>query len=141
MAFAGINYWAILVAAIAGWVLGAAWYIGLAKPWMTALGVSREEMDARKREPGAFLPFIYALVALLVMAWVLAGIMGHLGRGQVTLRNGAVSGAFCWLGFVLTAMVTNYSFGRRKPMLLVIDAGHWLAVLVLMGAIIGAFGV
>jgi hypothetical protein len=28
-----------------------------------------------------------------------------------------------------------------RPMVTAIDAGHWLAVLVLMGAIIGAFGV
>jgi len=27
-----------------------------------------------------------------------------------------------------------------KPLVTIIDAGHWLAVLLLMGAIIGAFG-
>jgi hypothetical protein len=32
-------------------------------------------------------------------------------------------------------------FSFRKPKLSVIDGGHWLAVLIVMGAIIGAFGV
>jgi hypothetical protein len=31
-------------------------------------------------------------------------------------------------------------FGMKKPMLSVIDSGHWLLVLIVMGAVIGAFG-
>ena len=38
-------------------------------------------------------------------------------------------------------MGVNHAFEGAKPMLTVIDGGHWLAVLLLMGAIIGAFGV
>ena len=75
------------------------------------------------------------------MAWVLAGIIAHLGPGQVTIRNGVISGAFIWLGFVVTTLAVNYGFGGRRPMLTVIDSGHWLGVLIVMGAIIGAFGV
>jgi len=96
-------------------------------------------MQAAKNRPGAFLPFIYALVAELVMAWVLAGVIGHVGA--VTLRSGVISAAFCWLGFVITAMVVNNSFAMRDWRLLWIDGGHWLLVLLLMGAIIGAMGV
>jgi hypothetical protein len=73
------------------------------------------------------------------MAWMLAGVLGHLG--QVTIRNGVISAAFLWFGFVLTTMAVNYSFGRRPLKLLAIDAGHWLLVLVLLGAVLGAFGV
>ena len=75
------------------------------------------------------------------MAWVLAGLIGHLGPGQVTIKNGIVSGAFIWFGFVMTTMLVNNSFGRRDRRLLLIDGGHWLMVLVVIGAIIGAFGV
>jgi hypothetical protein len=34
----------------------------------------------------------------------------------------------------------NYAFGNRKLALSLIDGGHWLAVLLIMGAVIGAFG-
>jgi hypothetical protein len=37
-------------------------------------------------------------------------------------------------------MLVNNSFARRRPMLLVIDSGHWALVLALIGAIIGGFG-
>jgi hypothetical protein len=139
--FAGINYLAVLAAAVAAWLAGAAWYTVLAKPWMAALGKTPQEMEECRHRPGAFLPFVYAFLGAAVMAWVLAGLIGHLGPGQVTIRNGVISGLFCWLGFVVTTMVVNNSFAMRKGMLLVIDAGYWLVVLALMGAIIGAIGV
>jgi hypothetical protein len=56
------------------------------------------------------------------------------------LRGGVISGAFCWLGFVLTTMLVNNSFGRRDWRLLLIDGGHWLLVLLLIGGIVGAMG-
>ena len=46
------------------------------------------------------------------------------------MRAGIISGAFCWFGFVLTTMAVNNAFCGRKPMLTVIDGGHWLGVLV-----------
>jgi Protein of unknown function (DUF1761) len=141
MAFAGINYLAIIVAAVAAWLAGAGWYMALGKPWMAANGMTQEQMEACKGRPYAWLPFVLAFVGSLIMAWVLAGVLGHLGTGQVTVRNGIISGLFLWLGFVFTTMLVNNSFAMRKPMLLVIDGGYWVVVLILMGAIIGWFGV
>ena len=97
-----------------------------------------EETEAAKRGTGAYLPFIYAFGAELVMAWTLAGLLAHLG--PLSLRNGIISAAFCWLGFVMAAMVVNNSFAKRDWRLLWIDGGHWLVVLLLMGAIIGGIG-
>jgi Protein of unknown function (DUF1761) len=141
MTFAGLNYLAIVIAAIVAWVAGAVWYMSLGKLWAAAQGMTPEQVHANRNKPGAYLPFIYVLVAELVMAWVLAGLMGHLGAGQVTLANGVVSGAFCWLGFVITTLVPNVTFAMRDKQLIWIDGGHWLIVLVLMGAIIGLMGV
>lgn len=141
MAFAGINYLAIVIAAIAGWIAGAVWYMALANPWMAAVGTTRERIDAAREQPGASLPFVFAFAGCVIMAWVLAGLIGHLGPGQVTVRNGVISGLFCWVGFVFTTMLVNNSFAMRSRMLLLIDGGHWLVVLALMGAIIGAIGV
>ena len=59
----------------------------------------------------------------------------------MTVRNGMISGLFAWLGFVVTAMAVNNAFGGRSLLLTAIDAGHWLVVLLIMGAIIGAMGV
>ena len=138
MTFAGINYLAVLVAAAAGWGIGMPWYMAFAKPWMAANDLTKEKIAERQSRPGGTLPFILAFAASIVMAWVLAGLIGHVG--PVTLSNGVISGLFCWLGFVITTMVVNNSFAMRKPVLLAIDGGYWLAVLTLMGATIGAMG-
>lgn len=38
----------------------------------------------------------------------MAGAIGHLGTGQVTLWNGIVSGAILWLGFMATTVAINH---------------------------------
>jgi hypothetical protein len=50
MTFAGINYLAVVLAAVAAWLLGAAWYGVLAKPWVAAQGKSMEEFKAQQQE-------------------------------------------------------------------------------------------
>src|SRR5215471_18878685 len=131
MRFAGIDYWAVFLAAIAGYIVGALWYWALGKPWMAALGLTEDVIKGKDKRPSP-VPFVLAFVADLV---------GHLGIGQVTIKNGVISGAFIWLGFVITTLAVNNSFAMRKPILIAIDGGHWLAVLLVMGAIIGAMGV
>lgn len=138
MVFAGINYLAVAIAAGAAFLFGGAWYGLLSRSWMAAVGKS--EADLRS---GVSLPALFAMtfVALLVMAWVLAGMIGHLGPGRVTFANGVISGAFAWLGFVATTLAVNHGYQGARRMLTVIDGGHWLGVLVLQGAIIGWMGV
>jgi hypothetical protein len=123
MAFAGLNYVAIVVAAVAGWLVGTA----LRWPF------TRE----RRKKVQAL---VLAFTACLIMAWMLAGVLGHLGPGQVTLRNGLISAAFLWFGFVLTSTIVNNISAGRTWGQTAIDVGHWLVVLLAMGAVIGGIG-
>lgn len=135
MTFAGMNYVAVLAAAVAAFGFGSLYYMVLSGPWLAAVGRKKEEVGA------SMMPFVVSIVGLLVMAQVLAGTIAHLGGGQVTLWSGIVTGAFMWLGFVATTTATNNAFGGRKASLTVIDSLHWLGVLVIQGAVIGAIGV
>jgi len=130
------NYVAVLAAAVAGWILGAAWYGILGKQWMNALGWNEEQKKGQNKVPLSAM--IVSFVALLVMAYLLAGIIAHVG--PATIRIGVISGALVWLGFTITAISVNNAFQMRNPMLTIIDGGHWLAVLVLQGVVIGALG-
>jgi hypothetical protein len=136
MTFTGVNYVAVIIAALAGFGLGAIWYRVFAKPWMHAVG--KTEAD-RPQGSAQVVLFAIAIVALFIMALMLAGVMGHLG--DITIRGGVISGFFVWLGFVITTMGVNHAFSGAKPMLTLIDGGYWLAVLLIQGAVIGAFGV
>jgi len=127
-----VNYLAVLVAAIAAYGFGAIYYMSLSNAWLDAVGLKKEQLSTSKT------PFIVAAVANLVMAGTLAGLMAHLG--PITIRAGIISGALCWLGFVATTIAVNNVYPGRKPKLSIIDGIHWLGVLVIQGAIIGAFG-
>jgi hypothetical protein len=140
MAFAGMNYLAILTAAVASYIFGAVWYMALSKPWLAALGKNEAEIKGSDGKRPAT-PFIVAFVAQLVMAYVLAGLIAHLGPGHVTPRSGVISALFVWAGFVATTLVTNHGFQGAKRSLTVIDGLHWLGVLLIQGLVIGLIGV
>lgn len=136
MQFAGINYVAVVFAAAASFGFGFGYYTLLGKPWMEALGKTREQIESDKSPR----PFVIAAAAELVIAYMLAGVMGHLGDGSIDIPTGLISGAFLWFGFIATTMAVNHAFQGVKPMLTLIDTGHWLGVMLLQGLIIGWVG-
>ncbi|MEM7301717.1 MAG: DUF1761 domain-containing protein [Pseudomonadota bacterium] len=138
MEFSGVNYIAILVSAVAAMAIGAAWYSTLAKQWVAAVGFSQEQID-EVENGGNPIIYVFAALSHLVMAYFLAGVIGHLG--QVTISGGLTTAFFLWLGFVVTTMIVNHRFQMKPWSLTIIDAGHYLAVLLVQGAIIGWFGV
>ena len=134
-----INYTAVLVAAIAAFIFGAAWYGVLGKQWMAALGKTGEEIkgaSAARKMP--VVPMVISFIAELIMAFFMAGLIGHLGA--VSIKNGALVGGFCWLAFVATTVSVNNAYSDRKLALTIIDSSHWLGVLLIVGIVIGAFG-
>lgn len=137
MTFTGINYLAVLLAAIASFGFGAVWYMTLAKPWMAALGKTKEELMTA--QGGGPMPYVICFLALLLMAWMLAGLIGHMGG--VTIRTGLITAAFCWVGFVIPTMATNHAFQGATRSLTFIDGAHWLGALLVQGLVIGALGV
>jgi hypothetical protein len=66
-------------------------------------------------------------------------VVGHLG--DVTVGRSLLSALFLWIGFVLTTMLVNHRFQGARWSLTAIDGGHWLGVLLVMGLVIGLFGV
>jgi hypothetical protein len=139
MVHAGINHLAVLMAAVANWLIGAAWYGLFGKAWSAALDSAGSGALVKAGQKSAIL-FATAFVADLVLAYILAGAIGHLGLGQVTVKNGVISAAILWLGFVATTGTVNNAFAGRRPSLTAIDAGHWLVAMVCAGGIIGAMG-
>jgi uncharacterized protein DUF1761 len=135
------NMTAILLAAAAAWIFGAVYYGILGRAWLAAQDETPETMKAKnagKSTAAKAAPFVISLIAEIVMAGALAGILFH--SGMQTVRAGIISGALCWLGFVLTTIVVNNAYPGRKFLLSVIDAGHWLGVLMIIGAIVGYSG-
>lgn len=139
-----MNVFVMIGAAVAAWLFGAMYYGTLAKPWVAAQGSTMEAFKAKQAanvgKLSAQTPFILSFVAELVMAYVLYGLMKHVAHtNPLSVSTGLISAAFVWFGFVLTTMAVNNAFTGRNVMLTVIDAGHWLGVMLIMGAMLGAF--
>ena len=139
-----MNFFVMLGAAVCSWLFGAMYYGSLGKQWVEAQGSTVEEFRAKQAAKvgtlSAQAPFILGFIAQLIMAYVLYGVMKHVAHtGPLTVRNGLITAALIWFGFILTSVAVNYAFSGRKVMLIVIDAGYWLGVMVILGAILGAF--
>jgi hypothetical protein len=128
------NYAAVVVAAIAYWILGALWYAVLfSKPWMALEGMT--EAQANSMSP--VLPYVITLVLNLLIAYSLAQVCSW--RNANTLGRGASVGVLLWIGFVGPITFTTYMYEMRPRTLFAINEFYPLAGLVLMGAIIGAW--
>src|SRR5262249_39055093 len=98
-----LNVLPIVVSAVAAWIFGAIYYGVLGPRWMAAQGKTIEQCKAEnagKSTAAKTTPFVLSFIAEIVMAITLSGIIFHVG--VYTVRAGVISGAVCWLGFVLT---------------------------------------
>ncbi|MBK1624583.1 DUF1761 domain-containing protein [Afifella marina] len=137
MAFAGINYFAVIVAGFAAFGFGAIYYAVLAKPFTAATGLIQVKVDDGDENVDRT-PLLVSLTGEIFMAWMLAGLIGHIG--EVSIVTGLASGFFVWSGFILVPLVVNHRYQIMPWTLTFIDSGHWLGVVMLQGLIIGAFG-
>jgi hypothetical protein len=131
-ALGSINYLAVVVAALSGFLVGGVWYSAVfAKAWMKETGLSEE--DLRRRSPAAV--FGGAFVASLISSFVLAMFLGPTADAAF----GATAGAFVGVGWVATALTTTFLFERRSTRLIAIDAGYHAVAFTVMGLILGAW--
>jgi hypothetical protein len=130
----GVNYLAVIVAAIVALVFGFAYYApkAMGDRWMSYLGTTRAQLG--NPEPAGMGA---GVVASLVNAWVLAVLalnLGATGAGQ-----GAVLGFLCWLGFMATITAAEVAFLKQPWGLWLVNNIHNVAVQIVMGVIVTAW--
>jgi hypothetical protein len=128
------NYPAVVVSAIAYWILGAVWYgVLFSKPWMALEHMTIEQ--AQSVSP--VIPYLVSFLLELLIAYSLAQLC--IWRNADTAGRGASVGVLMWIGFVGPISFMNYMFEMRPKELFAINEFYPLAGLVLMGAILGAW--
>lgn len=129
---AAINWVAVLVAALSGFVIGGLWYGPLfQKPWMKASGMTLE----RGATGNKALIFGGAYVLNFIGATGLAVLIGEHPGWLIGLHTGALTGVF----FIATALGVIYLFEMRPFKLWLINAGYQIVNFAAMGAIIAAW--
>ena len=128
-----VNWLAVIAATIAGFAVGAVWYTVLGRQWMTAIGKTRDQLNAGPA------PYVIGILAELVMAYFMALVISNL-FGSVNVANGLMAGAHIWLGFIMPPMILNHRYQNMPWSLTALDGGHLLLVLLVQGLVIGLFG-
>lgn len=129
-----IDWIAVLVAGVAGFIVGAIWYspVLFAKAWQREAGVS----DERLKSGNMGLIFGGALVLAIVSALVF-----HLFLGpNPGLRFAASAGLAAGLFWVAASFGINYLFERRSLKLFLINGGYHTLEFTAIGAVLGWLG-
>ena len=130
--FAGLNWFAILAATAAGFMLGGIWYGPLfGKAWMNAIGKTEEDIQPTPT------PFIISFLTALVTAIVLAALIHNLGFTSVI--DGVILGLLVGVGFIATAMGSDSAFCGWGLPLFLIQSGYRVSYSVIMGVILTAW--
>jgi hypothetical protein len=130
----GINYVAVLVAALSGFAVGAIWYGPLfGKQWSVVSG-SNDAQPSNVNGPAVYLlTFVLSLIAAMVLALVI-----HQAHATTAIAGARVS-FLLWLGFIVTVRVTEALFNGTDMRLVMIDTGYRLVWAVVMGVILAAW--
>ncbi|HYK39716.1 MAG TPA: DUF1761 domain-containing protein [Candidatus Eremiobacteraceae bacterium] len=131
------NYFAVLVAAIVYWLIGAVWYgVMFNKLWMKLEAIPQAQIDAMKGAAVA-LPYVVTFVLNVIIAFVLAQLCSW--RNATTAAKGASLGVLLWLGIVGPVTYTTHMYEMRPLNLFLINEGYVLVGLLVMGAIVGGW--
>ena len=134
---ASISPIGFILAIIASLAIGAVWYTDLSGPWIRANGFDENKI-AKAQSGGDFSIYGTAALSHAVTALVLSALLYQ--TQAYSLAGGLTLALLCWLGFVITTMSVNHRFQMKPWSLTIIDAGHFLLVLLAQGALLGAFG-
>jgi hypothetical protein len=125
-----VNYFAIVAAALAAFVLGGLWYspVLFGKAWQREVGLSDEEL---KRGNMARI-FGTSLILSLIASFVFALFLGPRPPMSLGLGAGFAAG-LCW---VASSFGMNYLFARRSFKLFLIDGGFHTLQFTVIGLIL-----
>jgi hypothetical protein len=129
-----INYPAVLIAALANYIIGTVWYGGIfSKTWKNLTGIS--EM---KPTPASVL---IGVIGALLMSYVLAHAVVFANGYMKTsgLGGGLMCGFFNWLGFIAPVTVGMVIYEKKSWKLWILNNAYWLISLLAMGAILSAW--
>jgi hypothetical protein len=128
VSFSSLNWLAVVVGVVFSNALGFLWYGPLfGKPWTARINKRPEEMQG---SPTMYLVTVVTSAIMMVVLNLLVVAMGG-----STLLQGALAGAFIWIGVGATASYVSNLFEGRPSGLWLINAGYNLVVFVVMGAV------
>ncbi len=133
-----LNIWAILVATLSTFVVGWLWYGPLfGKSWMTATGLTEEQLQQGNMAKIFGLAFLFELIMAFNLAMFLTG--SPEAAEQINYQMGAFYGFLTGFGWVFFALAVTSLYEQKSWKYIFINGGYWTVAFTVMGLIIGAW--
>ncbi len=127
-------YLEILIAAIAAFALGFAWYTALfGKAWQAETGITDDQAKS-----GVAMTHGLSFLMMAVLAYGLNGFIGYHEPAEQTFTHGAFHGLQLGSMFGLPAVAINYLYQKKSLKLFLIDGGYLVAFMALIGGVLAA---
>ena len=129
-----VNWFGVVLAALAGFVVGGIWYGPvMGKKWMGAVGLTEEQI--KQGSMGAIYGGAFAFS--LLASWTLAHTFHsyEVNGVELSVLVKVVTAFGIALGFIVPAIGTNYLFSQKSKALFFIDAAYWLLFYIAMGLV------
>lgn len=128
LAFADVNWLAVVMAAVINMFVGFLWYGPLfGETWMRLIGKSADEIESDSSM------YVVSTIAALVSAYVLALLVGL--SGASTPVNGAIVGAVVWIGIGATGTLVYTTFEGPPRSVWSLHGAYQLVVFLVQGAL------
>lgn len=132
-----MDFLRVLVATLAAYAAGAAYYMTLSKPWLAATGLPLGPDGRPVGGDNGVKPFVIGFICTLLVA----GMMRHVFAmsGLDTPVEG-IMGGFGAGAFLITPwLVLCYGYSMRSTMLKVIDGGYAIIGCTIIGLVLTLF--
>jgi len=127
-----VNYLAVVVAAVAAFVVSFVWYIVFGEQLSSPRGMGAAAMTT----PPAWM-MVIELGRSLVVASVVAGLATRLGIAD--WMGAALLGLTAWIGFPAVLLAGSVLWENVPWMLAAIHAGDWLVKLLIISVIVSVW--
>lgn len=137
MPHSGINWLAVVVAAIIPMILGGLWYSNLlfARQWMALVGKTEEEI--RKSATNPAMMYGVTFIMCIVLAYVMDYFV-HYTASRTFLQGMKIGGMLC-VGMVVTTAYQSVTFEFRKTGLYLMSMGYNFLCMILMGGLLAVW--
>lgn len=128
-----MNYLAVLIAAIANYLIATIWYAAIfGKLWKKLTGIT----DMK--------PFPMNIIMVFIGSFVLSFVLYHsivFGNAYFKMSGisgGLMGGFFGWLGYIAPVTLSTKLYEKKPWGLWLLDNGFWLISLLVMGMILSS---
>ena len=124
-----VNFFAVIAAALAAFVVGGVWYSPklFGKLWAKH---SNQPTEKKRHKPFVYL---FSLLFYFISAWAFALLIGP----DATVLLAVYAGAAVGLLFVMMCFGINYLFSGRSVVLLLIDGAYHIVQFLIYGLVLG----